>query len=189
VTAQELVHQTSVWQPEHISGAGIFIPVHVPGSDVQSRFVTGSSTIWHHVDSVFGKRVSHSQTIFRGPLTSQSAPTPVHVNSTLPQGAYVHADKSSVTLRTTGGVIHWAVPGEGPPPINQTTVPPSVYVQLRHPVTSLPHIIQASSFYVGDPVVAIHSGLGIDHIPEPATLALFAIGGFAALMRFRLSRR
>jgi hypothetical protein len=96
-------------------------------------------------------------------LVSDSAPTPLHV----PAAAHTN----SVWMR-----VH-----------NAGTIAgiPSSLSYWQH-FNSVPGIlISPSSFYVGDPVAEYHEGMGIDHVPEPITLALLGLGSGALWMKRR----
>jgi hypothetical protein len=163
----ESAHTGSIWQLVHNAGQVGASPVAISESYLQ------------HLNSISGKWVPNSAVVF-GPLTSASAPDPTHVlNSTVvgPSG-YARASESSAYLVTKlGQMLHWGY-GTG-------DITPGELAHLPGTVTITGMVINPSSFYVGDPVVADHEGLGIDHVPEPVTLALLGLGGIAAFMRKR----
>ena len=152
-----------------------------------------------HQTSVPGVWVPNSVDYW-GPMDSLSAPQPQHMLNTVhvPGSASAHADVESATLPTEAGLhkYHWTTNPD--PPSSEIPVPLSQWVHLQGSTILTGGVIRPSSFIVGAPVLGddgsgttggISYGLGIDHVPEPATLALLGMAGLALFVQTRIRRR
>jgi len=158
-------HLSSVWVPRHV------------GPDETNIPVPASEMLWEHKGSTWGVIVPNSQTVFPGPLPANStvpAPSGMHVDAKIPPSAWVHTKEPMVLTAVDG---------------QQIVLEPSQYRHVDKTIQLSGVVMHASSFIVGAPVLGAHVGLGIDHVPEPATLALLAMGSLAGLTNLVLRRR
>ena len=201
-------HTSEVSNPEYNSDIDIKVTQLTPIFHVPANAHTGS--FWKLIPGDAGTpdRLVHQTSVpgvwvpnsvdFYGPINSLSAPQPRHVQNTvhIPNSVTAHAYESSVTLQTKYHKVHWTTKDPSGAPDSEIWVPPSYQFHLLGSTNLTGQLINPSSFIVGAPVLGDLSGtggtsygLGIDHVPEPATLALLGMAGLALFVQTRIRRR
>ena len=139
----------------------------------------GGTGPWNaEAGSTFGVLVPPSHHWW-SPLNSATAPSPNHVNG---PGTVVPTSANLVNPFTFPLFV-WTTSL-----VNPVTVPPGTFHAPTALHLNVSAVIQPSQFFASSPVTGQHGGLGIDHIPEPVTAAMFGLGAAAMLLRRRTRR-
>ncbi|MBN1854138.1 MAG: hypothetical protein JW829_15530 [Pirellulales bacterium] len=151
---------------EHLNSVTVYERKHVEDPNglhlPNSAVIPQSQSYWtkRHVASETWVVVKASQVIFPGPLAATSTIAP-------PSGIHVQEEH-------VDGWVH--------------EEPTSEWYEM-HSLVLTQFLYPVSVFVVGQILGGEHIGMGIDHIPEPVSLALLGMGVFALLIQMTIRRR